>query len=156
MFKLATLFLVLFFGALPQGKGEAKDVSSPVRKATYALVVNANNKATESGDAAKAIVKKLYLKNLTQWVGGTEAKPYSREGASAAQVAFQKEVLGMSESELARHWLKLKNMNGSTPPKEVDTDRMVLKYVAKAEGAFGIVTVDAAKGVEGVKVLFEF
>ena len=156
MFKLATLLAVTLAGALSQGKGETKDVPATARKATYALVVNANNKTSESGDAAKAVIKKLYLKDLTQWVGGTEAKPYSREAASAAQVAFLKDVLGMSESELARHWLKLKNMNGSTPPKEVDTDRMVLKYVAKAEGAFGVVAVDAAKGVEGVKVLFEF
>ena len=44
----------------------------------------------------------------------------------------------------------------TTPPKDVDSDRLVLKYVAKHEGAFGVVKADAAKGVEGVRVLFEF
>jgi hypothetical protein len=62
----------------------------------------------------------------------------------------------MTDAELARHWLRMKNMDGTTPPKDVDTDRMVLKYVAKHDGAFGIVRADAVKSVAGVKVLFEF
>lgn len=122
----------------------------------WALVVNSANKCTDTGDAAKATIKKLFLKELTQWPGGLEAKPYAREAASAEQVAFLKLVLGMSEAEIARHWLKMKNMNGTTPPKDVDSERMLLKYVAKTPGAFGVVKIDAAKGAEGVRVLFEF
>jgi ABC-type phosphate transport system substrate-binding protein len=147
MSKLAIL-MTLVLGALG-AQGEAK-------KATYALVINSNNKTTETGDAAKATIKKLFLKEMTQWSGGVEAKPYAREGTAPEQVAFLKDVLGMSDAELARHWLKMKNMNGTTPPKDVDSDRMILKYVAKTDGAFGVVKLDAAKGAEGVKVLFEF
>jgi hypothetical protein len=126
------------------------------KKPAYALVVNANNKCKETGDAAKSTVKKLFLKELTQWPDGAEAKPYAREANAAEHGAFLERVLGMSEAELARHWLKMKNMNGTTPPKDVDSDRMILKYIAKADGAFGIVKLDAAKGAEGVKILFEF
>lgn len=156
MSKIAILLTMVIAGALPNGQGQAKDASAKRRADTYALVVNEKNKCTETGDTAKATVKKLFLKDLTQWPDGTEAKPYSRESTSAEQAAFLKGVLGMTDAELARHWLKVKNMNGTTPPKDVDSDRMVLKYVAKAEGAFGVVKVDAAKGAEGVKVLFEF
>lgn len=126
------------------------------KTAKWALVVNTANKSTETGDAAKATVRKLFLKELTQWPGGLEAKPYAREAASAEQIAFLKLVLGMSEAEIARHWLKMKNLNGTTPPKDVDSERMLLKYVAKTPGAFGVVRIEAAKGVEGVRVLFEF
>lgn len=156
MAKFPLLLTMVFAGLLPAWIHGDHGAAPHARIATYALVINTNNKTTETGDAAKATVKKLYLKDLSQWSDGTEAKPYAREGTSAEQAAFLKDVLGMSESELARHWLKLKNMNGTTPPKEVDTDRMVLKYVGKSDGAFGVVKVDSAKGAEGVKVLFEF
>ena len=126
------------------------------KKATYALVINANSKCTLTGDEAKALIKKLFLRELTQWPGGVEAKPYAREAAAAEQVAFLKDVLGMTDAELARHWLKVKNTNGTTPPKDVDSERMLLKHIAKSDGAFGVVKIDAAKGAEGVKILFEF
>ena len=122
----------------------------------WALVVNTANPCKDTGDAAKATIKRLFLKELTQWSGGLDAKPYAREAASAEHVAFLKLVLGMSEAELARHWLKMKNMSGTTPPKDVDSERMLLKYIAKTPGAFGVVKIESAKGAEGVRVLFEF
>lgn len=127
------------------------------KKATrWALIINSANACTDTGDAAKATVKRLFLKELTQWPGGLAAKPYARDTNSAEQVAFLKLVLGMSEAEIARHWLKMKNMNGTTPPKDVDSERMLLKYVAKTDGAFGVVKIEAAKAAEGVRVLLEF
>src|SRR5688500_15519021 len=121
----------------------------------YALVVNANNPAKDGSDAARKMVKTLYLKDLTRWADGIEAKPYGRESRSAEQAVFLTEVLGMSEAELARHWLRLKNQNGTTPPKEVDSDRLLLKHVARHDGAFGVVKLENAKA-DGVRVLFEF
>jgi len=122
---------------------------------TYALVVNDKNPASTKGDTTKGLVKDLFLKNLGQWPGGLEAKPYAREATSAEMTAFGKQVLGMSEAEIARHWLRLKNSNGNTPPRAVDSDRLMLKFVARHEGAFGVLRADAAKA-EGIKVLFEF
>lgn len=124
-------------------------------KVTYVVVVNSKNAVTETGDAAKAVIKKLFLKDLTQWPDGTEAKPYRRPDGSDVQVAFLKQILAMTDAELARHWLRIKNQDGTTPPKEVESDRMVLKYVARYEGAFGVVPKDAVKDVEGVRVLLE-
>jgi len=126
------------------------------KKATYAVIVNAKNACTETGDKAMAIVKKLFLKQLSQWPDGTEARPYARKKGEPETDEFGKAVLGMSDAELARHWLKLKNMDGTTPPKEVGSDRMVLKYVAKHEGALAVVKIAEAKGEKDVKILFEF
>jgi ABC-type phosphate transport system substrate-binding protein len=155
MSKLATLAALLFLG-LPQGKEDSPTPAPKSRPARHAVVVHVDNKTTAVGDAARTIVKKLFLKDLSEWPDGTEAKAYGRESKSEAQVAFRQEVLGMTEAELTRHWLKLKSMNGATPPKEVDSDRMVLKYVAKNPNAFGVVSLDAAKAAAGVKVLLEF
>lgn len=154
MSKIATL-LILGLSTALQGVGPSKDAAG-ARKTVYAVVVNVNNTVQETGDAGKAIVKKLFLKDLSQWPDGTEARPYSRDTTAAEQAAFLAQVLGMKEAELARHWLRVKNMNGTTPPKEVDSDRMVLKYVAKYDGAFGIVKIAAAREATGVRVLLEF
>ena len=146
MLKLATLgILALFVTAAPQDD-----------KATYAVVVNTKNACKETGDKVKAIVKKLFLKQLTQWPDGTDARPYARKQGTAETTEFTKSVLGMSDAELARHWLKLKNMDGTTPPKAVGSDRMILKYVAKHEGALGVVKIEDAKECKDVKILFEF
>jgi len=122
----------------------------------FAVVAHQDNAGFESVADAKATVKKLYLKELTQWPGGVEARPYARERQSQEQAAFVKDVLGMTDAELARHWLRLKNASGTTPPKDVDSERLLLKFVARNQGAFGVVALDAARSAEGVKVLFEF
>lgn len=159
MKTLRCLWPLLIFPPVGQG-GEPKPVPKtppPVAGAvTYAVVVHAKNPLTET-DAGKLrrMVKDLFLKNLAQWPDGVECKPYDREVASPEHHAFLKEVLGMSEAELARHWLRQKNQSGTTPPKAVDNDRLVLRFVGKHEGALGIVRADLAKA-DGVKVLFEF
>lgn len=141
--------------AVPTGPVAARQVDAHRVVPTFALIVNANNTAKETGEAARKVVKTLYLKDLTQWAGGAEAKPYARETNSAEHAAFLKAVLGMSEAELARHWLRLKNQSGTTPPKEVDRDRLLVKYVARHDGAFGVVKLENAK-TDGVRILFEF
>jgi hypothetical protein len=123
---------------------------------TYALIVNAGNSVQDGSGAVRKTIRTLYLKDFTRWANGVEAKPYGREPTSGEHVAFVSEVLGMSEAELARHWLRLKNMNGTTPPKEVDSDRLLIKHVARHDGAFGVVKASAAAMAEGVRVLFEF
>ena len=154
MSKTAILLLLSAWTSL-QGGGSTAGPAS-VRQTSYAVVVNAGNPLKETADATKAIVRRLFLKELSQWPDGTDARPYAREATTAEQLAFLGAVLGMKEAELARHWLRVKNMNGTTPPKEVDTDRMVLKYVAKHAGAFGIVKIAAARDAVGVRVLLEF
>lgn len=155
MHKLALLTVALALGspATPDASGAAVRQSPAIE--TYAVVVNANNPTKETGDAARKTVKALFLKDLSRWGDGVEAKPYDRDGKAPEHAAFVREVLGMSAAELARHWLKLKNMNGITPPKEVDNDRVLLKHVARHDGAFGVVKAANATA-PGVRVLFEF
>lgn len=153
MSKCATLFALLL--SLLQGPAPGSGEPAPQR-ARHAVVVHVDNDFAGSGDDAIAIVKKLFLKELTRWPDGSEAKAYARPANSDPQVRFREKVLGMTEADLARHWLKMKSMNGATPPKEVASDRLVLKFVAKHPTAFGIVTLEAARGADGVRVLFEY
>ncbi|MEO6593540.1 MAG: hypothetical protein ABIP94_02165 [Planctomycetota bacterium] len=54
-----------------------------------------------------------------------------------------------------RHDLRQKNMNGTTPPREVDSDALLRKHVARHDGGFGVVKLENAKA-DGVRILFEF
>lgn len=148
MLKFTVLGAFLMFAAPPLGQDKQTD--------TYAIIVNTGNKCAQTGATVKATIKKLFLKQMTKWPDGTAAKPYGRTQGAAEQSAFIKDVLGMGDAELARHWLKMKNMNGTTPPKGVSSDRMVIKYVEKHSGAFGVVPLAEAKAATGVKILCTF
>ncbi len=123
---------------------------------TYVVIINAGNPYAESGDSAKNMIKQLYLKERAAWPGGAESKPYGKPGDSGEHAAFRDKVLGMTEAQLAQHWIDQKQKTGATPPREVSSGSMMLKFVAKDTGAFGVVTKAEASGAEGVKILFEF
>ncbi|MFT4514096.1 MAG: hypothetical protein ACI89X_001233 [Planctomycetota bacterium] len=150
MLKLALLSALLLLSAVPVEQNKNKKTE------TYAVIVNMKNKCSQKGAAAKATVKKLFLKQMAKWPDGITAKPYGRKAGGSEQDAFVKGLLGMGNAELARHWLKMKNMNGTTPPKGVSSDRMILKYVEKHDGAFGIVKMSETKKSKGIKVLCSF
>ena len=149
MFKATILGSVILLAAAPPAPQATK-------AKTYAVIVNPKNKCSAKDDKAKAIIKKLFLKQMSQWPDGTPAKPYGRKSAAAEQSKFVKTVLGMGDAELVRHWIKMKNMKGTTPPKGVKSDRMLFKYVAKHAGAFGVVKLSDAKKQKGVKILYSF
>lgn len=155
MQRLALLTVALLLGLRGVTVEATGAPQQPEAVETYAVVVNANNPSKETGDAAKKTVKALFLKELTRWSDGVEAKPYDRDAKAPEHSAFLQEVLGMTPAELARHWLRVKNMSGTTPPMEVDTDRLLLKHVERNDGAFGVVKAANATA-SGVRVLFEF
>jgi hypothetical protein len=149
------LVLSLTLLALPQGPApKPEGERPPPRRTTYAVIAHAKTPDLPP-ESARATIRKLFLREAAQWPDGPEARAYAREGNSDEHRAFLRDVLGMSEAELARHWLRLKNTDGTPPPKEVDSERMMLRFVARREGAFGIVRVEAARA-EGIKVLLEF
>lgn len=141
--------------ALLQGPEPKRQEERPApRQTTYAVIAHADTPDLPP-ETARATLRKLYLREATKWADGTDARPYAREITSEEQRAFLRDVLGMNEAELARHWLRIKNTDGTPPPKEVDSDRMMLRFVARREGSFGIVRADQARA-EGIKVLLEF
>jgi len=144
------LLLSLIQGPAPKREEERP----PPHRVTYAVIAHADTPDLPP-EAVRATIRKLFLREATKWPNGPEARAYAREGTSEEHRAFLRDVLGMSEAELARHWLRIKNTDGTPPPKEVDSERMMLRFVARREGAFGIVRADRAQA-EGIKVLLEF
>ncbi len=135
----------------------ATGATGTARAAEYMVIVNAANPDAAAGASMKEVVKRLFLKEQTNWSGGVPAKPLARPAGSAAAEAFAAEVLEMSAAELDEHWLRLKQTRGETPPRSVGSARILLRLVGKYPGAFSVVGAqEAASLPAGVKVMFTF
>lgn len=119
----------------------------------YAIVVNVKNPAT--GNISYREIKNIYLKIKTTWPDGTQASPFGRPDDDPAQQAFIEHVLDLSQHELDQHWASEKSKTGGTGPREVGSDNILLRQIARKPGGIGVVSVDA-KLPPGVKILFRF
>lgn len=123
----------------------------------YAVIVNKSIKVTGDTEKNKTLVQKLFLKERGKWPGGKQAKPFGRKGNDQAHLVFRNQVLGMTEAKLAQHWIDLKQKTGESAPREVKTESMLLKFVGKYDGAFGVVTKEfAEKNKDKVSILITF
>jgi ABC-type phosphate transport system substrate-binding protein len=99
-----------------------------------AVVVNrASPLASLSADAVRA----YFLKQHKEWASGEKVRPVQQEGP--AHAAFLSRVLRMSSADYERYWLERKYSAAETPPKAVDDDQAVAKFVAAMKGAIGYV-----------------
>lgn len=123
----------------------------------YAVIVHPSNKYTAESTAMHKLVKQLYTKERTAWPGKGKARPFGRKPGSAEKEAFRTYILDLSEAELAKHWIALKQRTGQTAPRALNSARMAIKMVAKYEGAFIVVSAEEAQAAgTDVRVLFTF
>lgn len=124
---------------------------------TYLVVVNANNPFSREESFMRNVVKRVYLKQKSSWVSSLKAVTYARPLESASHKAFIREVLGMSQSELDTHWLRLKQTTGEARPREVASGRNVLRQIANNQGAFSVIEEGETRRLnDQVRVLFRF
>lgn len=97
------------------------------------IVHNSSPVAQLSATEAKA----YYIKRQQQWTDGSKVRPVQQLGE--ARDAFLKKVLGMSNTEFERYWLERKYAAAESPPKQVDSDEDVIRFVAAMKGAIGFV-----------------
>ena len=45
----------------------------------------------------------------------------------------------INESDLAKHWLNIKQKTGRTPPRAISSSKLMLKLVGKYDGSFGVI-----------------
>jgi hypothetical protein len=100
--------------------------------------------ATMSAD----IVKSHYLRQHKEWTDGSKVRPVQQEGGDAHS-GFLAKVLKMPSVDYERYWLERKYAAAESPPKGVDDDGDVIKFVGAMKGAIGAVDTseldDAAK-----------
>ncbi|MEQ8387926.1 MAG: hypothetical protein RLP16_06510 [Alphaproteobacteria bacterium] len=122
----------------------------------FILVVNSANPIAAGGDT-KTVIKRLYLKQMSEWPHGEKSIVFDREPDSAAYQGFIASVLGMSQAELDDHWLRLKQTTGDTPPRSVGSARILVRQIEKNAGALSYMPASEAEDLgEGVKILLKF
>jgi ABC-type phosphate transport system substrate-binding protein len=82
-------------------------------------------------------VRGYFLKHHKEWASGQKVRPVQQEGSSHG--AFLRKVLRMSSAEYERYWLERKYSAAETPPKSVEDDEAVVKFVGAMNGAIGYV-----------------
>ena len=118
----------------------------------FAVVVNAKNTAAK---ADHALVRLLYLKDLSEWPDGTPAKPIGRPDESAEHHAFLDQVLKLKPWRLAEHWIALKQKNGSGKVRAVSKDNQVAMLVNRYPGAFGVLPLEVAENDSSLRILLK-
>jgi ABC-type phosphate transport system substrate-binding protein len=101
-----------------------------------AVIVHVSSPATT---LTAAQVKAYYLKKQAAWSDGSKVRPVQQSGD--VRDAFVKRTLGMSMTDFERYWLELKYSAAESPPKQVDSDDDVIRFVGAMKGAIGFVDV---------------
>ena len=98
------------------------------------------HKASPASVLTAAQVKAYYLKKQAAWSDGSKVRPVQQSGD--VRDGFVKRTLGMSTTDFERYWLELKYSAAESPPKQVDSDEDVVRFVGTMKGAIGFI--DAA------------
>lgn len=126
----------------------------------FLVVVNSANTFAADEDTMKTVLGRLFLSDQKNWPDGAEAIVFARADQSAEQLAFRDVVLDKSETELSTHWLKMKQVNGESPPRAISSSRILLRQINMKPDAVSIITkrdFDAhAHAFDQVQVLFSF
>lgn len=82
-------------------------------------------------------VRAYYMKKQGAWSDGSKVRPVQQSGD--VRDGFVKRTLGMSTTEFERYWLELKYSAAESPPKQVESDDDVIRFVGAMKGAIGFV-----------------
>ncbi len=117
---------------------------------SFAVVASAENPA-RSIDAAT--LRRLYLKEQSEWPDGTTGKPIARPAGSRAHELFLEHVLRMDQSRLTRHWISLKQRTGQRRALQVDSDEKLILLLRRFPGAFGVLPTSAVEDDPSLTIL---
>lgn len=111
------------------------------------VIVHPSNAASMDDEQ----ISKIFLGQTKTFPGGAEATPVDQKEGAAVREDFGNKVLKKNPAQLKALWARQIFTGGAKPPKELDGDDAVLKFVASTPGAIGYV--DAGKANSTVKVV---
>lgn len=120
--------------------------AAPNASADTVVIVHPSNTAALDDET----ISKIFQGQTKSFPGGAEASPVDlKEGATRED--FSGKVLKRTTAQIKAYWARQIFTGGARPPKELDSEESVVKFVASTPGAIGYV--DASKAGAGVKVL---
>lgn len=118
------------------------------RHADFKIIVHPKNPVRA---ASREVIADMFLKRVVAWRNGETVKPVDQHQRSRVREVFSEHVLKRSVAAVRRYWQQRIFSGRDVPPPELESDRAVLRYVLKHEGAIGYVSADF--DAEGVHVL---
>jgi hypothetical protein len=109
------------------------------------LVVIAHPRAPASALGA-AEVETIFTTRKLFWADGSRIIAFNLPPRSALRVSFDEAALHLSPDEVARFWIDRRVRGGQPPPRQVPDLEMMLRVVAKVEGAVGYAPLSSAGG----------
>ena len=104
------------------------------------VVVIANKSVSESS-LSKDDISNIYLGKKSTWSNGKRIWFAVVKGET--HDAFLKDYVGKTESQFNTFWKKQVFTGKGKPPKQFDSDRAIVEFVAQTTGAIGYVSAGA-------------
>jgi len=109
---------------------------APVVNAEVAIITHPD--VVEDGLYEKKLAK-IYLGQMKSYSNGVRVIPVDLPKESSIHQKFYSTVVKKSDSAMNRYWAKRKYTGKGKPPKQIDTNREVIKWVAHTKGAIGYI-----------------
>ncbi len=113
------------------------------------LIVNKKNSATPS----RAELTAIFTTRKLSWGAGKRIVPFNFPPKHSIRTRFDRSLLNMAPDDVARYWIDRRIRGGSAPPKQVGNAQLIVRLVAKLNGAIGYVPRSAVN--DSVRVLRE-
>ena len=115
-----------------QGAGDARP---------YRVIVNADNPV---GLLSPQEISRLFLAKTTTWqFNGQPVQPVEPGSASAARVAFIRDIHHKNPTDLTVYWEQMVFQGKASPPPTESSDSEVMDYVRQHPNAIGYVSAGA-------------
>lgn len=113
------------------------------------ILVVANSSVTQSDISAKDLGS-IFLGQKKSWDGGEKVVPVTLETGPTHE-SFMKTNVKKSASQFSTFWKQAIFTGQGLPPKAVNSEEEVIKFVAENKGAIGYIA--SSTSHEGIKVL---
>lgn len=121
---------------------------APAQDPGYRVITNASNPASV---VSRDFVADAFLKRVTTWPDGQDVVAVDLTARSPVRATFSEDVLGRSVAAMKSYWQQIIFSGRGVPPVELDSDELVVRFVATHPGALGYVSPRVQ--LAGVKVL---
>ncbi len=107
-----------------------------IAHAGVAIIVNPE---VPDSNLIESQIAKIYLGKLKSYSNGQTIHAGDLPKRSAIRHDFYKRVVKKSERSMNRYWSKLKYTGKGKPPKQLGSNRDIIKWVARTDGAIGYI-----------------
>ena len=85
----------------------------------------------------------LFLRKVSRWPWGAEAAPLDLADGEPIRRAFVRQVLGLSEEQLAEYWIDQRATRGISPPLQAPDVKAAKLWVAGKPGGIAYIPASA-------------